>query len=187
MNDPRNNRRRDGYTLIELMLALTIFAFASTAISSLLYSTYRVNRHVQTATECGSQVEISIRRMIEVVRSATNVLLEPNKLYVQTPPDPSGRSYIYMYYLDTTGADPKLRPQLRERIANAGTLAVIQDVAMVDSISAFSVTEVTPAGEHPAYIIDIAAGKGQTIARNCTITCRNLDGTTKADPAKPNP
>jgi prepilin-type N-terminal cleavage/methylation domain-containing protein len=184
MMTPTKYRHRRAYTLIELMLALTIFAFASTAISSLLYSTYRVNRHVQSATECGSQVEIAMRRMIEVTRSATNILLAPNKAYVQTPPDPQGRSFIYTYYLDTTNPDPKLRPQLRERIANAGTLAVVQDVAIVDSISAFAVTEVTPTAEHPAYIINVAAGKGQTIARNCTVACRNLDATATADQPK---
>src|SRR6185295_9874095 len=93
-------KRRLGYTLAELMVCLSIFAFASTAVSSLMFATYNTNRHVKGMADATDAAEITLRRIIEVTRSAVDVTYtDPTTgLFVQTPPDSSTLSYIFIYY-----------------------------------------------------------------------------------------
>src|SRR5688572_10840748 len=82
-------KRRGAYTLTELMLALSIFGFATTAMSSLMFAAYNMNRHVQGMADASSSAEITIRRIIEVARSAQDLeYVSPSSgLYIETPPD----------------------------------------------------------------------------------------------------
>src|ERR1043165_1094763 len=81
-------RTRLAYTLAELMVCLSIFAFASTAVSSLMFATYNTNRHVKGMAEATDAAEITLRRIIEVTRSSVDVIYtDPaTGLFVQTPP-----------------------------------------------------------------------------------------------------
>ena len=112
----RISRRRAGYTLAELMVSLSIFAFSSTAIGSLMFATYNTNRHVKGMADATSAAEITLRRIIEVTRSASDLqYTSPQSgLFVQTPPDSSNLSYIFIYYVSNG--------QLREKIETAGSL-----------------------------------------------------------------
>ena len=107
------------------MLALSIFSFASMAMSSLMFASYNTNRNAQGMTDATSEAEISMRRIIEVTRSATDLQYTDSAtgLYVQTPPDSSNLSYIYIYYVSNR--------QLREKIETAGSLTLIQDNVVV--------------------------------------------------------
>ena len=112
--DALKKRRRAGYTLVELMMALSIFSFCATAVSSLMFATYETNKHVQGMTTATSASEITLRRIIEVTRSATDLqyVNSSTGLYVQTPPDSSNLSYIFIYYVAT---NPKTgKPALYE-------------------------------------------------------------------------
>src|SRR3569832_171799 len=112
----RSWRFRLGYTLAELMVCLSIFAFASTAVSSLMFATYNTNRHVKGMADATDAAEITLRRIIEVTRSAVDVTYTnaTTGLFVQTPPDSSILSFIFIYYTSNG--------QLREKFDTAGSL-----------------------------------------------------------------
>src|SRR4051812_23127120 len=114
-----SHRRRSAYTLTELMLALSIFGFSSTAMSSLMLSAYNMNRHIQGMGDASSAAELTMRRIIEVTRSATDLsYTSPSSgLYIETPPDSSNLSYIFIYYVSNG--------DLREKIETAGSLTLI--------------------------------------------------------------
>ena len=151
------------------MLALSIFAFASTAMSSLMFASYNTNRHVQGMTDATSEAEISMRRIIEVTRSATDLQYVDSTtgLFVQTPPDSSNLSYIYIYYVSNG--------QLREKIETAGSLTLIQDNVVVNSINSFSVTRVNNGSFPRSYEIYLVLNATPVpISRDVIVTCRNL-------------
>lgn len=168
---PRRTRRgrRLAYTLAELMVSLSIFAFSSTAISSLMFTTYNTNRHVKGMADATDAAEITLRRIIEVTRSAVDVqYTDPNTgLFVQTPPDSSNLSYIFIYYV--------LNGQLREKIETAGSLTLIQDNVVVDSINSFTVTRQNPGAFPESYQVSVILNATPVaISRTVVITCRNL-------------
>src|SRR5436305_5360075 len=103
--EARRRKRNGAYTLVELMVSLSIFAFSSTAISSLMFATYDMKNHVEHTTDSTSSLEITMRRIIEVTRSGVDFQYTTPSLsntstglYLQTPPDSQNLSYIYHYY-----------------------------------------------------------------------------------------
>jgi prepilin-type N-terminal cleavage/methylation domain-containing protein len=161
--------RGRGYTLTELMISLSIFAFASTAMSSLMFATYNTNRHVKGTTDATSQAEIAMRRIIEVTRSASDLQYTnaSTGLFVQTPPDSSNLSYIFIYYTSNG--------QLREKIQTAGSLTLIQDTAIVDAINTFTVTRMNAGSFPESYRVDLVLETTPVpISRSVVITGRNL-------------
>lgn len=160
-------RRLAGYTLVELMVSLSIFGFSATAISSLMFATYNTNRVVRTTVSDTAEAEIALRRMIEHVRSANDVLYDPaTGLMIQTPPDSSSLSYIYIYYI--------AQGNLRERIQTAGSLTLIQDNAIVDNLATFSVHRVGTTVPR-SWQISITLTGSPPITRSATVTSRNLN------------
>src|ERR1051325_843299 len=162
-------RRNAAYTLTELMLALSIFAFASTAMSSLMFASFNMNRHVQGMGDATSSAEIVMRRIIEVSRSAIDLQYTDSAtgLYVQTPPDSSNLSYIFIYYVSNG--------QLREKIETAGSLTLIQDNVVVTNINSFTVTRANPGVFPRSYQIDLVLNATPVpISRSVMVTCRNL-------------
>jgi type II secretory pathway pseudopilin PulG len=165
----RRHRRRFAYTLTELMLSLSIFGFASTAMSSLMFASYNMNRHVKGMAEASSSAEITMRRIIEVTRSASDASYTPStrSLYVQTPPDSSNLSYIFIYYV--SGG------QLREKIETAGTLTLIQDNILVDNVNSFNVTQTNPGSFPRCYQVDLVLNASPVpVSRSVMVTGRNL-------------
>jgi prepilin-type N-terminal cleavage/methylation domain-containing protein len=160
---------RRGYTLVELMVSLSIFAFASTAISSLMFATYETKSHIQGTTDATSAAEISMRRIIEVARSAKDIsYTDPQTgMFVLTPPDSSNLSYIFIYYQNNN--------QLREKIETAGSLTLIQDSLLVGDLTSFGVTRVN-AGKFPeSYQVNLVVnGTPVPISRSVVVTARNL-------------
>lgn len=170
----RLSRRRRGYTLVELMMALSIFAFSSTAVGSLMFATYNTNRHVKGMVEATSASEITLRRIVEVTRSATDLqYINPTTgLYIQTPPDSSNLSYIFIYYVKT-GLTGNL--ELHEKIETAGSLTLIQDNVIVDNINSFNVVRKNPGAFPESYEVSLILNATPVpIARTVRITGRNL-------------
>jgi hypothetical protein len=171
----KRGRRPMAYTLVELMLALSIFAFASTAVGSLMFATYNTNRHVKGMVEATSASEITLRRILEVTRSATRVeYFGPTSgLYIVTPPDSSSLTYIFIYYVKT-GLSGKL--ELHEKIEKASDLAIIQDNVIVENINSFSVTLKNPLQYPQSYEVNLVLNATPVpISRTVRITGRNLN------------
>ena len=151
------------------MVSLSIFAFSSMAISSLMFATYETNQHVKGMADATDEAEITLRRMIEVTRSAVDVqYTNPTTgLYIQTPPDSTNAAYIFIYYLSNG--------QLREKIENVGSLTVIQDNVVVDSINSFTVTRLNPGVFPESYQVNLILNATPVpISRTVVITGRNL-------------
>lgn len=161
--------RARAYTLVELMLSLIIFSMASAAMTSLMFSTYNVNRHIKGMSDSTSQAELALRRIIEVTRSSIDlVYTDPNTgLFLQTPPDSGNLSYVFIYYIQNG--------QLHEKIETAGSLSFIQDTVLISNLQSFAVTRVNAGQDPRSYQVNlILATTPIPITRTATITCRNL-------------
>lgn len=153
------------------MVSLSIFAFSSTAMSSLMFATFNTNRHVKSTTDGSAQAEIAIRRIIETTRSAADIIYSSPStgLLIQTPPDSNNLSYIFIYYAQNN--------QLRERIQTAGSLTLIQDTVLVEALATngFTVTRTNPGSFPESYSVQITlATTPVAVTRTVTITGRNL-------------
>jgi hypothetical protein len=102
-----------------------------------------------------------------VARSATDLQYDSSTgLLIQTPPDSSNLSYIFIYYISNG--------QLREKIETAGSVTVIQDTVLVGNINSFSVARIG-ATFPQSYQIDLVLNATPVpITRNVRVTCRNL-------------
>jgi len=164
---------RRAYTLVELMIALSIFAFASTAMSTLMFSTYNTNRHVKGMADSTSQAELTLRRIIELTRSAIAVEhIEPLSgvfdpaygLFITTPPDASNNCSVFNYCV--------VNNQLHEKVSINGTQT--QDNIVVDNVATFLIAR---NGTTLPRIYDIEVDLQATpvpMTRKVTVTCRNL-------------
>jgi len=169
----RKTPRRRAYTLVEMMIALSIFAFASTAISTLMFASYNTNRHVKGMADSTSQAELTMRRIIELARSAIDLQYVVNAsgvfnpaggLSIKTPADASGIPYIFTYYVKNG--------DLYEKIQTAA-LTDVQDLVVISNIKEFKVERV---GDTFPRVHNIEVELHATpvpIMRRVSITCRN--------------
>jgi hypothetical protein len=142
---------------------------ASAAMGSLMFATYNTNRHVKGMSDSTSQAELALRRIIEVTRSSVDlVYTDPTSgLFIQTPPDSSNLSYVFIYYI--------ANGQLHEKIETAGSLTLIQDTVLVPNLQSFAVTRVNAGQDPQSYQVNLVlATTPIPISRTATITCRNL-------------
>ena len=165
--------RRRGYTLVELMVALSIFAFASSAIASLMFATYNTNRHVKGMADSSSAAELTLRRMIELGRSAVDILYVDNTtgFQITTPPDSNSYSYRFVYFVDNN--------QLKERIISVSSLTgadqEIQTVTLIPNLQSMTVTRLNPGAFPECYQVKIVLrATPVNISRDAIITARNL-------------
>jgi type II secretory pathway pseudopilin PulG len=175
----RNRKHLFGYTLTELMVSLTIFTFTSTAVSTLMFATYNTNRHIKGMADASSASEIALRRIVEVLRSSRDVqYTDPvTGLYVETPPDSSDTSYVFIYY---TGTNPETgHPALWEKIesvvGSGSSLLPLQNVVIIDNLNSFTVTRQNPGVFPESYKVDLILNATPVpISRSVVITARNL-------------
>src|SRR3982751_479192 len=91
MNMPFAMKRRvagRGLTLVELMVTLMIMSLIATATTSLLVSSANTQRYVLNNTNAVSQTELSFRRIVENIRSASSAAtVPPSEIDIVTQPD----------------------------------------------------------------------------------------------------
>ena len=172
-------RRHNGYTIAELMLAIALFAFCSTAISSLMYATYNTNRAVNSTATTVSQAESVLRRMIELTRSAADISYSAgNGLMIQTPADSSNFTYIYTYYLknDAQHAGQQQVWELIQKSNNnlaPSPINTVQDIQVIDNINTFTAARVGATFPEIWQYTLILNGL-PNVSRTCQVTARNL-------------
>lgn len=95
MTSPTTRHR--GYTLAELTVSLSIFAFMAMSITSLMFASYRTNRYVKAETDTLSQVDQALRRMVDNFRSGANLgnSFSTTCLDVVTQADPDNANLKY--------------------------------------------------------------------------------------------
>jgi len=161
-----------------MMISLSIFAFASTAVCTLMFGSFTTNRHVQAMAHSSGQAELPLRRIIELVRSAVKVELklkadntfDPEAgLYITAPPDAANDFYIFNYRV--------VNNQLHEIVYfNSLSTPAIQDEVMVDNVD-YDKFYVGQVGTTYPLVYEIEVTLKATpvpIMRKVTITCRNL-------------
>jgi hypothetical protein len=149
------------------MMALSLFAIISTAITSLMYATTNLNRQTQKQATGSSETELALRRMIEVTRCCTSLtyVSVTNTLTLVTPADSSSKTYTYTYYL-SNGA-------LRETVVYGATQ--LQDVAILPNVTAFSVTWANSPTTPRCYQITLTTNlTNPATTRTVQVTGRNL-------------
>lgn len=161
--------RRRGATLVELLVALTVLAIISTAVTTLLSGAAETSSYVNTATDTVSQVETAYRRMVHNLRTAsaisapadTNAHTSGTLLTIQTQPDPSyGNAACTVSYL-ISGNN-----LVEQDTTRYGTNTLVYNATV--SVKRLSMTSPT------LVQVTISAGGNPTISRTFTVYCRNL-------------
>jgi prepilin-type N-terminal cleavage/methylation domain-containing protein len=156
--------KRRGFTLVELMVSLSIFSLMSTAIGSLMFYSYGVNRAVRTENQLVQQVESAMRRIVDNTRSAST--LGPNfsetrlDEFTQADADHANLKYDIQYYVTN------------------GTLVESHDLygtnELVPGVTAFTVTTVQATAPTMLQVTISASDGTNTVTRTCNITSRNF-------------
>jgi prepilin-type N-terminal cleavage/methylation domain-containing protein len=155
---------RRGFTLVELMVSLSIFSLMSTAIASLMFYSYGVNRYTRSENELVQQVESAMRRIIDNTRSAST--LGPNFTttrldeFTQADADYANLKYEIQYYV-TNG-------ELVESHDLYGTNV------LVPGVTEFSIKTLQATPPMMLQVTISATDGGNTVTRTCNITSRNF-------------
>lgn len=158
--------RRRGFTLVELMISLIIFALVASAAGSLLYSTLNTNTYVSSATGAASQVDLAMDRMIENLRSASWAqAYSPNQLYLKTENDPNNNNQP-----DTLEYSLNSSAQLTE----TNTLYGSTPLVLASNVQTFSVTLLKTGPTLYRITLVLKPPSSPAVTRNCDVACRNF-------------
>jgi prepilin-type N-terminal cleavage/methylation domain-containing protein len=155
---------RHGFTLVELMVSLSIFSLMSTAIGSLMFYAYDVSRYTRSENQLVQQVESAMRRIVDNTRSAST--LGPNfsttrlDEFTQADADHANLKYDIQYYVTN------------------GNLVESHDLygtnVLVPGVTNFTVTTVQSTTPTMLQITISASDGKNTVTRTCAITARNF-------------
>jgi prepilin-type N-terminal cleavage/methylation domain-containing protein len=155
---------RRGFTLVELMVSLSIFSMMSTAIGSLLFYAYDVNRYTRSENELVQQVESAMRRIVDNTRSAST--LGPNfsetrlDEFTQADADYANLKYDIQYYVSN------------------GDLVESHDLygtnVLVSGVTEFSIKTLQTDTPMMMQVTISAVDHGNTVTRTCNIVTRNF-------------
>ena len=156
-------RRKTGFTLLEVILALVIITLLSTAVTALITGAANASRYVTTTGDAVWQLDNAARRMTynlsmaSVLDSPTNTTLT-NTFTIHTQPDAGNSNTTYQVSYALSGTN------LQETDPRYGTNTIAQNV------TTFSVTRVTTTAPS-TLTLTITAGD---VTRTFTVMCRNL-------------
>jgi prepilin-type N-terminal cleavage/methylation domain-containing protein len=163
MNRAKTKPRRGAFTLVELMVSLSIFSLMSTAIGSLMFYAYDVNRYTRAENQLVQQVESAMRRIIDNTRSSSSLKdFSSTYIYECTQADPDNGNAIYdvKYYLDGG--------KLIEYHELYGTYSVL-----VPGVTQFEVKLLQSAKPTMLEVTLTASDGKNTVSRTCNLTARN--------------
>ena len=163
---PSNSRR--AFSLVEVILALTILSIVSVAVAVMLAGAGKAHQYVNTETDAMSQVETAYRRILHNLRTAQSMstpsdgtLHSPGTLTLTTQNDATDgyASGATVTYSVSSG-------NLIENDQRWGTNTILTGV------STFSVQRVATS---PTQVsITITSGTTPAVTRSAIITCRNF-------------
>jgi prepilin-type N-terminal cleavage/methylation domain-containing protein len=160
---PGNGRRGRGFTLTELMIALSIFASVSSAATFLLATTAHTQSVVRESTSSESEVELAMERMVGNVRSANVVTASASSLQITSPPNALISNNTFTITYEFTGGN------LLETYVNNGNGQVYTTTALVHGVNQFIVAPV--GGNNKAFQITLTTNAA---ARFFVVFGRNL-------------
>jgi prepilin-type N-terminal cleavage/methylation domain-containing protein len=165
------SRAHRGFSLAELMLALTIVSLLSVSVAMLLAGAGDTDFFVNRETQAMAQVETAYRRILHNVRTASAISVPSTTtagttLTLQTQPDPgnSNNPWTVTYKIlsgNLVEDDP--------RYDSAGSTPNI----LVSNVKTFSVTRSATAA--PTTItLTIISNTSPPVTRTAVIECRNF-------------
>lgn len=165
------NKKIRGFTLMEIILALTILAVVGVAVCTLTLGAMNDDRYLRKTAAYQAEAELAIRRISNNIRSAqtgTIVLGTTQILTTQTQADasngyPNGATVYYTLQNDPVNSGKK---QLLETDPRYGTNNVL-----ANNVTTFTVTTVS--GNSDLYQVDLIIAGTPPVERHVQVFNRN--------------
>jgi prepilin-type N-terminal cleavage/methylation domain-containing protein len=155
-------------TLVELLVALTVLAVISTAVTVLLTGAADAHQYVNTECDAMAQVENAYRRILHNVRAASDVLAPTDTAVGSTLSVATQMDSTYSATVAPTVTYSVVGGNLVETDDRYGTNNVL-----VENVKTFSVKWNGTA--NPTTItVTITSSSTPAVTRTATISCRNL-------------
>lgn len=159
-------RRSRAFTLIELMIALVIFALIAVAGTYLLLASCDTQQYVQNSAAADSEVEFARQRITENIRAATAVVISGSTITITSPPSSliSGGTFTITYSI--------LGSTLTETYLNNTNNQTYTSGTLVHNVTQFSVSKL--AANPKAFQLVLTAGTTPSVQRTFVAFARNL-------------
>ncbi|HEY4330348.1 MAG TPA: prepilin-type N-terminal cleavage/methylation domain-containing protein [Phycisphaerae bacterium] len=158
---------RRAFTLLELLLALTVTATISTAVCALIVATMSSDRFLRSTNAAQSEIELAVDRISNNIREAQSgsIIVGTSTLSTLTQPDQpnnyaAGATVAYSLQTDATTGQKTLMEN-DHRYGNN---------ALLHNVTTFTVTRV--AGISSLYQIDLVVGSQLTEERHFKVFAR---------------
>jgi prepilin-type N-terminal cleavage/methylation domain-containing protein len=160
---------RRAFTLIELILAMSILAIVGTAVVGLLFGASNTDRFLRSCSTAQSETDLALRRIINNIRTAQSgsIVVGTSTLSTLSAPDPadnypSGATVSYALATDPANSSQNV---LQETDQRYGTNTLVHNV------TTFSVTAVS--GVSSLYQVDLVVGSPSQEERHVKVYARN--------------
>jgi len=166
----KKRRARKAFTLVELLVAITILAILSTAVVMMLRSAANVTNAVTASMAYEMEVETALLRIIQNVRMCTSVFVPSgatggNTFSLVTQADPANNNATYPVTYSLIVAADGTR-QLEEIDSRYGASTLIRDVQSFD-------VRYTNASGPTVILLTFSVGKNPPVVRTVKIAPRN--------------
>jgi prepilin-type N-terminal cleavage/methylation domain-containing protein len=115
------HRREDGFTMIEMLVAMTLFAVISVGIYQVLFQTAAGSRGAQNVARTSQEARLGFNRMVRDTREAQDIL-SPSSTSFQIQTDFNGDGEIQPTPSDVTGDYEVLTFTFNEAGGGNGTI-----------------------------------------------------------------
>ena len=164
----KNKSARRAFSLLEVILALTILSIVSTAVATMLAGAGEAHQYVNKETEAMSQVETAYRRILHNLRTA-QALTTPSDGTLHTP------GTITLTTQNDSANGYASGATVTYSVSNGNLVETDQRYGtntIVPNISVFSVQRIATS---PTRIsVTITSGTTPAVTRSAIITCRNF-------------
>lgn len=121
------DKRQDGFTIIEIMVAMSIFAIVSVGFYQVLFASTRGSNTTNDIVKVSEEARLGFNRMVRDTREG-NILVTPTSTEYTVEVDFDGDGAIEAVPTDPTGNYEKLTFTFNESSTGNGTIAVSNGV-----------------------------------------------------------
>jgi prepilin-type N-terminal cleavage/methylation domain-containing protein len=170
----RQIRRRRGLSLLELTMALTVFAILALAGYTLIAGAMNTDRYLRAANTAESEMELAIRRITFNLRTAA-VMTTPSTttasstLTITTQPDTSNSNAQYTVSYRVSNGN---LIENDSRYGTAGSAAA--DNTICRNVSTFTVQLLNTTSSPKTITVTLTTTGAQPVTRTFKVACRNL-------------
>ncbi len=151
----RHNRRTLGFSLVEILLALSLTAALLTAVAAAIQASLQSYRQNETITEATQTARSCLARMMREVRTAEEVDTTATRLTILTPDDGSGLTQLQY---ELSNGELIYRRTVGATTTSQALMAATDEVR----ISSLNLTSVTGTSGGTTYTKSVTAKIGLT-------------------------